>query len=213
MSTPSHVRRDFLKLAGVGLAGAALVAESQSEVLLAAPAASGTGEFNVLAFGATGDGKTLDTPAINKAIEAASAAGGGTVNFPAGNYLSYSIHLKSRVTLHLQQGATIVAADPAADGGGGYDPAEPNTWDMFQDFGHSHFRNSLIWGEEIENIGITGEGRIWGRGLTRGPGAQTPGVGNKSISLKNCHNVLLRDFEMLHAGHFALLATGVLQAT
>src|SRR5260370_38521278 len=52
--------------------------------------------YNVKAFGATGNGKTLDTPAINKAIEAAAAAGGGTGRFPAGNYLSGSIRLKSK---------------------------------------------------------------------------------------------------------------------
>ena len=46
------------------------------------------GVYDVRGFGAKGDGKTIDTPAINKAIEAAAAAGGGTVNFPAGTYLS-----------------------------------------------------------------------------------------------------------------------------
>ena len=209
MSTDTHVRRDFFRLAGTGLAGAALTLHADHGVVHAAPAATPARDFDVRAFGATGDGKTLDTTAINAAIDAAASAGGGTVRVPAGSYLAYSIHLKSRVTLHLEQGATIVAADPAVDGGPGYDPAEPNTWDMYQDFGHSHFQNSLIWGEGIESVAITGEGRIWGKGLTRGPGAQTPGVGNKSISLKNCHNVLLRDFSMLHAGHFALLATGV----
>src|SRR5882757_9991306 len=69
--------------------------------------------FNVKTFGATGDGKTLDTPAINKTIDAAAAAGGGTVYFPAGNYLSVSIHLKSNIALYLDQGSTIVAADTA----------------------------------------------------------------------------------------------------
>ena len=54
-----------------------------------------------------GDGKTLDTAAINKAIDAAAAAGGGIVRFPAGNYLCYSIHLKSHITLYLDPGATI----------------------------------------------------------------------------------------------------------
>ena len=68
------------------------------------------------AFGAVGDGKTLDTAAINKAIDAATAAGGGTVLFPAGNYLSYSIHLRSNVALYLDLGATIIAADAPAPG-------------------------------------------------------------------------------------------------
>src|SRR5438876_8591879 len=124
-----------------------------------------SGVYNVKAFGATGDGKTLDTPAINKTIEAAAAAGGGTVFFPAGSYLSVSIHLKSNIALYLDHGATIVAADTAP--GVTYDPPEPNQWDAYQDFGHSHWHNSLIWGENLENISILGPGMIWGKGLVR----------------------------------------------
>jgi len=198
-------RREFLKRLGAGFAGAALTLPSPPA--LAAPAMDA---FDVKTYGATGDGKALDTPAIDKAIDAASTAGGGTVFFPAGHYLCYSIHLKSNVELHLSQGATIIAADPPAAGAsGGYDLAEPNQWDKYQDFGHSHFHNSLIWGESLENVAITGSGRIWGRGLTRGQNAATPGWGNKSIALKSCHNVLLRDFSILHGGHFGILATGV----
>jgi len=209
MPTQTNLRRHFLGLAGAGIGGAALAVGADQGVMRAATT-SASGILDVRAFGATGDGKTLDTAAINKAVDAAAAAGGGTVLFPAGNYLSYSIHLKSNVTLHLEPGAAVIAADPPAEAGGpGYDLAEPNSWDMFQDFGHSHFHNSLIWGEDIENVAITGTGRIWGKGLTRGMGAQTPGVGNKSISLKNCRNVLLRDFSILHGGHFGILATGV----
>src|SRR6476660_10450839 len=85
--------------------------------------------YDVRAFGAKGDGKTLDTPAINKAIDAAASAGGGTVNFPAGTYRCFSIHLKSNVALYLDQGATILAADPG-DKDGQYDAPEPNKWDQ-----------------------------------------------------------------------------------
>jgi len=122
--------------------------------------------YDVRAFGARGDGKTLDTHAINKAIEAAAAAGGGTVNFPAGTYLSVSIRLRSNITLQLNHGATILAADPVP-GKVEYDLPEPNEWDMYQDFGHSHWQNSLIWGIGLENVGIVGPGLINGRGLTR----------------------------------------------
>src|SRR2546423_335773 len=66
--------------------------------------------FDVHSFGARGDGKTLDTPAINKAIDAAAGAGGGMVFFPAGEYLSVSIHLKSNVALYIDPGATILGA-------------------------------------------------------------------------------------------------------
>src|SRR6185369_1522373 len=68
--------------------------------------------FDVKGFGAKGDGKALDSPAINKAIDAASATGGGTVFFPAGTYRSFSIRLKSNITLYFDQGSTLLAADP-----------------------------------------------------------------------------------------------------
>src|SRR5262245_46643228 len=68
--------------------------------------------YDVRSFGAKGDGTTLDTRAINKAIEAAAASGGGTVSFPAGTYLSVSIQLRSNITLQLNPGAIILAADP-----------------------------------------------------------------------------------------------------
>ena len=122
--------------------------------------------YDVRAFGAKGDGRTLDTPAINKAIEASAAAGGGTVNFPAGTYLSVSIRLRSNITLQLNPGAIILAAEPIR-GKLTYDLPEPNEWDMYQDFGHSHWQNSLIWGIGVENVQILGPGLINGKGLTR----------------------------------------------
>jgi polygalacturonase len=146
----------------------------------ATPPEPGAGSYNVRAFGATGDGKTLDTDSINRAIEAAAAAGGGTVQFPAGTYLSFSIRLKSHITLHLDQGCVIVAAT-AAPGYGSYDAAEPNDWgdkSQFQDFGHSHYHNSLIWGDGLEDIAITGPGMIFGKGLPRANG----GMGRRANS-------------------------------
>ncbi len=201
----------------------------------AAPADSGA--YNVKSFGATGDGKTLDTAAINKTIDAAAAAGGGTIYFPAGNYLSVSIHLKSNIALYLDQGATIVAANPSNEVK--YDPPEPNDSDKYQDFGHSHWHNSLIWGENLNHVSILGPGMIWGKGLVRnGMQSRTPqqndalnaaranepktpfgypnprdavepGWGNKAIALKNSRNVNIRDITIFHGGHFGILATGV----
>jgi len=92
----------------------------------AAAAPPGQVRFSVRAFGATGDGKTLDTDAVNHAIAAAADAGGGVVEFPAGDYLCHSIRLRSHVAIHLGPGATIIAANPPREGAtGGYDPAEP----------------------------------------------------------------------------------------
>jgi len=158
--------------------------------------------FDVTAFGARGDGKTENREAINKAIDAAAAAGGGTVEFPAGTWLTGSIRLRSNVTLRLERGTVIEASVEAS----AYDPPEPNQWDKFQDFGHSHFHNSLIWGEGLENIAIVGGGRISGQALLRG---ERGGGADKTIALKLCHNVTLRDFSISNGGHFGILATGV----
>jgi polygalacturonase len=234
---------------------------------------------NIRSFGAAGDGLSLDTYAIQSAIDAAQA--GDTVQFPAGTYLSYSIRLKSHLTIQLDRGATLLAAgDPppshesivallSADGtlpGGGtgdagsfyagdsfgsdditpplnppaakpasakpisfaeafakgtveklgtrnakseagYDLPEPNPHDKYQDHGHSHWHNSLIWGENLEHVAITGPGTIDGRGLTWNAAPANP-TGNKAIALKCCRHVTLRDFTIFRGGHFALLATG-----
>lgn len=162
--------------------------------------------YNVKEYGAKADGKTIDSPAINRVIEEASRNGGGTIYFPAGQYACYSIRLQSHITLYLEAGAEIIAAFPAEKEG--YDEAEANEHTMYQDFGHSHWKNSLIWGIGLEEITICGPGLINGKGLTREE-SRLPGVGNKVISLKLCKNVTLKDLSMLHCGHFALLATGV----
>jgi polygalacturonase len=217
------LRRDLLKASPLVLAstvGHVALAQSPS-----APSAA-EATFDVRRFGATGDGKTVDSPAINKAIEAVAAAGGGVLVFPAGTYVCFSIHLKSHVDLYLDRGCTILAADSPKPGettgynGGTYDAAEPNDpWTPYQDYGHNHWHNSLLWAENEHDFGIYGTGLIYGKGLSFGSGgtrgdyttfkAEQAGVGNKAIALKNCHNVILRDFSILKGGHFALLATGV----
>lgn len=241
MKTNKHIRVALIVLLASAVCLIAARGQQPVSKSKARPApvfrSDGAVVYNVRAFGAKGDGKTLDTQAINKAIDAAARAGGGTVFFPAGSYLSVSIHLKSNITLYLDQGSTIVAAEPSANVR--YDPPEPNSSDKYQDFGHTHWHNSLIWGENLENISILGPGLIWGKGLVRS-GSQSrteaqnnalrdvqtdkatapfgypnprdavePGWGNKSISLKLCRNVIIRDISILHGGHFAILATGV----
>jgi polygalacturonase len=227
MKTFDSLRRELLRTGSLGIAAAALPEASHAASRKKSEAPAAEGIFDVRKYGATGDGKTLDTDAVNRAIDAAAAAGGGVVVFPAGTYLCFSIHLKSYVHLHLLQGSTILAADSPLPGqttgynGGVYDAAEPNTpWEPYQDYGHNHWHNSLIWGEEIHDFSITGTGLIFGKGLSFGAGrtprgnypvyvAEQAGVGNKAIALKNCRNVLLRDFSVLKGGHFALLLTGV----
>jgi polygalacturonase len=208
-------------------------------ILLAMPVAAT--EFNVRDHGAKGDGKTIDSLAINAAIEAAASQGGGTVVLPPGTYLSFSIRLKSLVTLRLDAGATLRAATPAA-GVGEYDPPEPNEWGdrlQYQDFGHSHWHNSLIWAEDVHDVAIVGQGLIDGTALLReagysataaaaGPNGTIPpsamkttgaraaampsgtlNQGNKAIAFKNARNVTIRGISVLRGGHFAILASGV----
>jgi hypothetical protein len=183
--------------------------------------------FNVRKFGAVGNGTNLDSPAINQAIDACARAGGGTVYFPAGTYLSGSIHLKDNIHLLVDAGATILGAPQKMNA---YDETEFWTNNPFQDGGHCYFHNSLIWGVGLTNVSITGQGMINGGGLTRSdrildrmcgfaywtntgyapPLTNHPPsrLGNKAIALKLCRNVLVRDITIFHGGHFAILVTG-----
>ena len=207
--------------------------------LPAAAAARTAGAFfDVRDQGARGDGVAIDSGAINRAIAAAVKAGGGTVVVPAGRYLCFSIRLQSDITLLLSPGAVIVAADPAIHHGA-YDLPEVELDEQFQDFGITHIHNSLIYADGASNIAILGHGRIEGHALDRADpgdrwhgraGWQSPaalgvtprvarlrdpkerameGRGNKAIGLRDCRNVVLRDFTILIGGHFGVMAHGV----
>ncbi len=168
------------------------------------PASAATTTLNVKDYGATGNGSTNDTSAINKAIAAANAtAGGATVHFPSGTYKSAnSIHMLSNVTLDLDAGATIIGAS-----GTGYDKAESNPNDAYQDYGHSHFHDAMIWGDRLTNIGFTGAGTIDGGGhlITGNPGS---GQADKIISLTRCNGLTFTDITLRRGGHFATLING-----
>lgn len=174
-------------------------------------------DFNVHDYGAKGDGKTLDSPAIDRAIQACCEQGGGRVLLPAGRYLSGSIHLKSNVELHLQAGCVIVAAPASMRA---YDESEKFDFPEYQDGGHTYFHNSLIWAEGQENVSITGRGMIDGVGLTKkdtekGGNVQggSIGTGDKAIALKQCKNILIRDVTIYRGGHFAIIITGCERGT
>ena len=197
-----------LSLARAGLSSFAGVATSFLLMTVWLPAADGKATFNVRDFGAVGDGTTLDSPAIDRAIEACSGAGGGTVHLPAGTYLSGSIHLTNNLNLFLDAGAVILGAPQSLHA---YDRPEPFEGAAYQDGGHTYFHNSLIWGEGLTNVSITGPGMIHGGGLTKqdkGVGKGSIGQGDKAVALKLCRGILLRDFTIFHGGHFAVLATG-----
>ena len=181
--------------------GAATLAALLAASVLAEPAQAA--DFNVKDYGAVGNGSANDTAAIDRAITAANSAGGGTVRFPSGTYRSpNSIHLKSNVTLQLDAGATIMGAS-----GSGYDKPEPNPWDDYQDYGHSHFHNAMIWGDRLTNIGFVGSGTIDGGGalITGNPDS---GQADKIISLTRCENLTVSGIKLRRGGHFAMLING-----
>ncbi|KQN01468.1 glycoside hydrolase [Sphingobium sp. Leaf26] len=205
-------------------------------------AGSLSGFHDVRDHGAKGDGIAIDSDAINRAIEAASTAGGGTVVVPPGHYLCFSIRLKSHITLLLMPGSLIEAADPRRHKGR-YDLPEGVYEEQFIDYGVAHFHNALIYGDGVTDVAIVGRGLIHGLGLDReGPpprwhgieGWKSPkeqgltadaarraipremeyeGRGNKAVALRRCRNVLLRDFTILQGGHFACYVLGSTNVT
>jgi len=156
-----------------------------------------TKTYNVKDFGATGGGETNDTSAINQAIEKCNADGGGTVTFPAGRYAAGSIHLKSNVRLLLDTNAVIFGQV------GAFEQPEPNPFDKYQDFGHSHFHDALMWGENLENVTIIG-GKING-GPAIGHGDPKPGNGDKLISIRVGRNLDFENITHEKGGHFCYL--------
>ncbi len=172
--------------------------------------AAGWHFYSVKDYGAKGDGQNADTKNINATIDAAALAGGGTVYFPAGNYVTGSIHLKSNITLYIDKAAVIVAA--GREDSTEYDKIEPSknpANDKDTDLGHNRFHNSLIWGENLHDIAIVGGGMIWGKGLLGGEVKGGSNYANKSIALLLCRNVLIQNIIIKHGGWFGILTTGV----
>jgi polygalacturonase len=158
--------------------------------------------FNVHDYGATGNGSTNDAPAAQKAVNAAGSAGGGTVEFPPGSYvIGNTIHLKSNITILLDQGATLLGTSS------GYDAPESNPNDKYQDFGHSHFHDAMFYGDSLSNIGFTGQGTIDGNGhfITGNPSS---GQADKLISLTRCTGLVMNGITLKRGGHFAALING-----
>lgn len=141
--------------------------------------------FNVCSFGAAGDGQTLETAAIQAAIEACSQAGGGTVYLPAGRYLTGSIFLRSCITLHIDAGAVLLGSQDMAD----Y-PVTPGRWEGASQLAHA----PLVGGSGLRNIAVTGRGTIDGQGalwwrMQRERTLQYPRP--RLVSFEQCENVLI----------------------
>ncbi|MEK6756581.1 MAG: glycosyl hydrolase family 28-related protein, partial [Bacteroidota bacterium] len=152
--------------------------------------------YNVVEFGAKADGRTKDTHSIQKAIETCSENGGGTVYFPPGTYITGSLHLRNRVALYLDHGATIKASTDQND----FDPYEELGFKNDADHETSFFHHSLIWGENVEHVAILGTGTIDGNRTKRG--------GPKPIALKRCQHVTIKDITIRNAPNYAISLLG-----
>jgi hypothetical protein len=146
-------RRTLVQWLGVGgmAVGGGAVARA------AGTAGLGGALLTVREFGAVGDGAALDTASLQAAIEACAAAGGGTVVFPAGRYLSGTIRLRSRVSLWLHSGAVLLGSTRLQD----YPPIVP-AFRSYTDV--NYVERSLLYGEQIEDVAIFGQGIIDGQG-------------------------------------------------
>lgn len=152
--------------------------------------------FAVSAFGARGDGTAKDTEAVQKAIDACAKAGGGTVCFSPGTYLCGSLHLRNRVTLWLDAAATIKGSPDRND----YDPYEKLDFKNASDHETTYFHYALIWGEDVEHVGIVGQGTIDANRQKRG--------GPKPIALKRCKYVQIKDITIENAPNYNISMLG-----
>ncbi len=149
------------------------------------------GNFNIMSYGAEGDGIITNTAAIQAAIDAAGAAGGGTVEIPRGSFLCGPIHITSGLNLHLDDGATLVMLPIDKYPGGTMDPM------------------SFISGSDLHDIAISGSGMINGQGIPWWPYARKRGARRPiMIHLLACHRVLIENVTLTNSPMFHIAISG-----
>jgi polygalacturonase len=153
--------------------------------------------FNVMDRGAKGDGIALETAAINKAIEAASEAGGGKVLIPAGRYLSGTVKLRSNVAFVLDAGATLVGTTNLSEY---YQPTPPSGTPEAR-WGKWH--RALLVGENVENVTIAGLGTIDGNKVFD-PTGEEKMRGPHTLVFHSSKNIHVRDVTILDSANYAV---------
>ena len=145
--------------------------------------------------GVVGDGATLNTASIQKAIDDCATAGGGTISFPAGRYLTGTIQIKSNVTLRLEDQATLLGSTEVAD----YRNLDP-----FIDGSGNPMGHALIVAMDAENVGIVGQGTVDGQSpklkAKQKPYAMRPFL----LRWVRCANVTVRDVHLFNPGAWTL---------
>ena len=155
--------------------------------------------LNVREFGATGDGATKDTAAIQQTIDRCWVLGGGEALVPAGNYLTGAIALRSNTVLRLDQDAIIRGTPDFAD----Y-PVTQVRWEGNWIQG----RLGLIYALDAAHIGVVGPGKIIGNSALSGrPNAQNPLRHPSLIEPIGCHDVRFEDFSTEYHVMWCLHAT------
>ena len=173
------------------------VAAAGLMLVAGAAVASAAGVYDVRDYGAVGDGQTLDTPAINKAIEACGAAGGGQVRLPPGRYLCGTVHLRSHVTLFLEAGARLVGTTNLDQ------YQQPTPPDFLPEAKWGKWHRALILGDGLEDIAIAGDGVIDGNKVFDPTGEERM-RGPHTFVFVNCRNVTVRDVSFVDSANYAI---------
>jgi polygalacturonase len=166
-------------------------------VATSACAGAGGATFNIVDHGAKGDGATSDTAAIQKALDAAGATGGGQVLFPPGRYLSGTIHLRSHVVLQLDAGARLIGTTNLAEY---QQPAVPN---FMPEARWGKWHRALILGENVEDVTITGHGVIDGHKVFD-PTGEEKMRGPHTLVFVNSRRIAVRNVTFLDAANYAV---------
>ncbi len=163
--------------------------------------------FNVIDFGAVCDGITLDSPAVQKAVDACFFAGGGTVYFPRGIYVLATVFLKSNVQIEFEDGTQILGAlDFYA-----YAQQEEIDYPTYQDASHTYFDLSMFVGRNCNNISLSGKAKIDMRSVWDEDGVRGKRIlhrGPKCIALKECNDVLICDLDINNVTDLAIYFAG-----
>ena len=159
--------------------------------------ASEPNSFNIHDYGALGDGVTPDTAAINKAIEACSAAGGGQVFFPPGHYLSGTIHLRNHTSLFLSAGAVLVGTTNLT----AYEA--PTVPSFMPEARWGKWHRGLVIGQDVEDVTIAGPGIIDGNKVFD-PTGEEHRRGPHTITFVGCRGFTLRDFSIRDSANYAI---------
>jgi|SRR5579871_773308 len=191
-------RRSFLKAAIAAPAAASCLNRANAQKPVPPPAKSDL-TLNVRDFGATSDGSTKDTAAIQQALDRCSVLGGGEVLVPAGNYLTGALALRSNTILRLAKDAVITGTPDFAD----Y-PVTQVRWEGKWIQGHV----GLIYAISADHIGVIGPGRIAGNVALGGrPNPQNPLRHPALIEPIGCNDVRFEDFSTEYRLMWCLHAT------